>query len=294
MKFVRFLSGGMSPNLGLLDGYEVVVLEKPDHSRPFSGLIEFLDTLAKSGLAMSDLITATSDKRIPFSELEHTDRLLVPVEAPEVWGCGVTYKVSMEAREFETMTKTIYGQVYLADRPEIFFKSNPSRYVGPNSPICIRSDSNWTVPEPELSFVIGINGEIFGYTIADDVSSRDIEGMNPLYLPQAKTYKGSCSFGPTVVTADEIGNPHDLQISMNVKRNGSVLFEKSTNTSRMKRTINELLEYLKRDNILPVGLVCMTGTGIVPPNDFTLQANDEVDIEIEKIGVLRNTVIKLG
>jgi len=165
--------------------------------------------------------------------------------------------------------------------------------VGPNAPVCIRSDSEWTVPEPELAFALGIRGEIIGYTIGNDLSARDIEGENPLYITQAKVYRSSCSFGPWIVTSSEVGDPHELEITMRITRRGEVVFEGSVNTRRMKRKIDELYAYLRRDNPLPPGLICMTGTGIVPPDDFALKDGDLVEIEIEKLGVLRNPVTKL-
>lgn len=293
MKFIRFLSENNMPTLGFLDKDKVLIPNKPKNTFPYSDPIEFLYQVKKSKLNLTQFFdTLTFRKEVLFSELDKKNRLIVPVESPEVWGCGVTYKRSMDARESETTSKSVYGQIYLAERPEIFFKSTPLRYVDPNAPVYIRSDSTWNAPEPELAFVIGIDGEIFGYTIANDVSSRDIEGKNPLYLPQAKIYNGSCSFGPCITSSYLIENPHNLDIKMSIYRAGSEIFNGQTNTSKMKRTIQELYTFLKQDNVLPPGLICMTGTGIVPPDNFTLKSGDIVEIEIEKIGILKNPVLQ--
>ena len=293
MKFIRFLGDNSRPTLGFLNGDKIIIPNKPKSTDPYMDLIQFLYEAKRSKINLAHFFeTLSSYNEVLFSELDKQNRLIVPVESPEVWGCGITYKRSMDARELETSSKTVYGQIYLAERPEIFFKSTPLRYVGPNAPVYIRSDSKWNAPEPELAFVVGIAGEIFGYTIANDVSSRDIEGKNPLYLPQAKIYNGSCSFGPCITLSDQIENPHNLDIKMSILRAGSEIFKGRTNTSKMKRTIQELYTFLKKDNVMPPGLVCMTGTGIVPPDDFTLELGDIVEIEIEKIGILKNPVLQ--
>jgi len=212
----------------------------------------------------------------------------------EIWGAGVTYTRSMEARKRETHYGEIYDHVYSASRPELFLKdSGISRYVGPNEFICVRSDSRWTIPEPELGLVLDGDGKIVGYTIANDVSARDIEGENPLYLPQAKIYNGSCSFGPVVATPGEIRSPESLAIRLTITRGGKPIFEGETSTSAMKRSLDELVEYLKRDNVLGELTLLMTGTGIVPPDDFALADGDLVEIAIDGIGVLQNPVRKL-
>ena len=217
----------------------------------------------------------------------------IPCHPPEVWGCGVTYTRSRHARETETSVKGIYDRVYDAMRPEVFLKATAERCVGPNEPVCIRSDSKWTVPEPELAFVSGMNNEIAGYTIGNDVSARDIEGENPLYLPQAKTYKGCCAVGPIIATPMEIENPRNLDIECRVFRGKDLVFTGKTSTSQMKRSLDELNSYLCRDNIIPIGALCLTGTGIVPPDDFSLRNGDFVEITIEGIGTLRNSVLQL-
>jgi len=220
-------------------------------------------------------------------------KLTLPFIPSEIWGAGVTYTRSMEARKREARYADIYDHVYSAERPELFLKdSGSARCVGPNEFINVRSDSRWTVPEPELGLVLDSDAKIVGFTIANDVSARDIEGENPLYLPQAKIYKGSCSFGPVVVTADEILDPRSLGIRLTIIRGGKTMFEGETNTSAMKRSLDELVTYLKRDNLLGDLTLLMTGTGIVPPDDFSLTDGDTVEIAIDRIGVLRNPVRK--
>ncbi len=220
--------------------------------------------------------------------------LRLPVKPAEIWGAGVTYLRSRQARESETKTKGLYDYVYDAVRPEIFLKDSGLRCRGPGEDIGVRSDSSWTVPEPELTVVCDKDAKVIGYTIGNDVSSRDIEGENPLYLPQAKVYTGSSAIGPVIVTPEEISDPHSLEIRMKIRRNGKESFTGSTNTSQMKRSVPELLKYLKQNNELGTFTLLMTGTSIVPPDDFSLQTGDEVEIEVEKIGTLTNRVRKLS
>jgi 2-dehydro-3-deoxy-D-arabinonate dehydratase len=182
-----------------------------------------------------------------------------------------------------------YARVYVADRPELFFKATPNRVVGPNDAVRIRKDATWSVPEPELAAFISPSGRILGYTIGNDMSSRDIEGANPLYLPQAKVYTRSCALGPWIVPAEDI-DPQNLAIRLTIERGDDTVFSGETSTSRMKRTVAELAEWLFRENEFPNGVFLLTGTGIVPPDDFTLSAGDAVSIEIEGLGVLNNVV----
>jgi 2-dehydro-3-deoxy-D-arabinonate dehydratase len=220
--------------------------------------------------------------------------LTLPFTPSEVWGAGVNYTRSREARKRETRYGEIYDHVYSAARPELFLKdSGARRCVGPDEFICVRSDSSWTVPEPELGLVLDRDGNTVGYTIANDVSARDIEGENPLYLPQAKIYCGSCSFGPVVVSTDEIRDPYSLRIRLIIARAGKAVFDGKTSTSAMKRKLEDLVASLKRDNVLGDLTLLMTGTGIVPPDDFSLVDGDVVEIAIDGIGVLRNPVRKL-
>lgn len=215
---------------------------------------------------------------------------LPPVDTQEVWASGVTYERSREARQEESVDGgDIYARVYSAQRPELFFKALGARVIGPLGEVGIRADATWSVPEPELAVVINPANEVVGFTVGNDMSSRDIEGENPLYLPQAKVYKASCALGPGIVLMPATEWPA-ATISVNIQRNGSTGFEGQVHTSRIKRQMNELVSYLGRSTEFPDGAVLLTGTGVVPPSDFTLQAGDIVTIEIEGIGRLQNTV----
>ncbi len=214
----------------------------------------------------------------------------MPFEPPEVWAAGVTYKTSEMERRRESGTPDVYSMVYSAPRPEVFFKATPERCVGPFESVGIREDSNWNVPEPELAFVL-YGGAIVGYTIGNDMSSRQIEGENPLYLPQAKVFNRCCSIGPCFVTAESIDNPHGLDVSCTITRDGAEVFSGSTNTSQMARTCQELADWLQRHNDVPNMTAVLTGTSIVPPPDFTLQEDDRVSMTIEGIGTLVNDVV---
>lgn len=216
--------------------------------------------------------------------------LLPPIDAPEVWAFGVTYMDSMRERQAESGTPDVYAKVYNADRPEAFFKATGERVQSPFADVGIRADSDWDVPEPELAFVI-FNGKIVGYTAGNDMSSRTIEGENPLYLPQAKVYDRSVSFGPCLVTTESIGNPQSLDVSLTIERDGKQAFNGTANTSSMKRDCAYLADWLQRHNSVPDATVVLTGTGTIPPADFTLTDGDVVSIQIENIGTLVNTVV---
>jgi 2-dehydro-3-deoxy-D-arabinonate dehydratase len=206
----------------------------------------------------------------------------------------VTYLRSRDARMEESQAKSVYDIVYEADRPEIFFKGMRFRVAGPGEEIAVRSDSTWDVPEPECALVINSAGEIVGYTVGNDVSSRSIEGENPLYLPQAKVYDKAAALGPVIALASEIENPNDLTIELVIRRAGEIGFQGTTSTNQLHRTFDDLVSYLYRDNTHYHGAILMTGTGIVPPSDFTLEGGDEVSITIDGIGTLTNPVIRLG
>jgi len=219
-------------------------------------------------------------------------RLLAPVDSStEVWACGVTYRVSREARiEESKRAADMYALVYDAERPEVFFKSAPWRVRGPGEPIGIRADSDVDVPEPELAVVINRFGEIVGYTICNDVSSRSIEGENPLYLPQAKIYYGSCALGPWITPSWDVSDPYDLEIDLAIERDGREYWQGRTSTSLLHRRLDELAGYLMRGDVHPDGAVLATGTGLVPPAPFTLAEGDTVQITIGTIGTLTNPV----
>ena len=224
-----------------------------------------------------------------FSKIEEIEKLLQsPIYPQEVWAAGVTYSDSMRERQAESDSPDVYAKVYNAERPEIFFKGTGDRMQPPEKDLGIRKDSGWDVPESELAVVI-INGEIAGYTIGNDMSSRSIEGENPLYLPQAKVYNKSFSIGPCIISSEDI-DPQNLKVGLKIIRKNNVVFEGDSNTSEMKRDVIELVDWLQRSNDLPEVAVLMTGTGIIPPQDFTLKENDIVEIYIEKIGTLRNTI----
>ena len=219
------------------------------------------------------------------------NELLPPIGQQEVWASGVTYYRSRDARMEESKAAgggSFYDRVYEAERPELFFKATPARVVGHGQKVRIRQDSHWDVPEPELTLLIASSGDIVGYTIGNDMSSRSIEGENPLYLPQAKSYDKSAALGPGLyVSADPFPN---ASISLRIERNGEVAFEEATSVDQIKRSFEELVAYLYRECTFPHGCYLMTGTGIIPGNDFTLQSGDVIHITIEPIGTLTNGV----
>ena len=218
-------------------------------------------------------------------------RLLTPVEAQEVWAAGVTYLRSKEARMVESeFSANAYDLVYDAVRPEIFFKSLPEKVVSPGEAVGIRQDARWNVPEPELALVINSSGTIVGFTIGNDMSSRDIEGENLLYLPQAKIYTGSCAVGPWIVVGLTEDDARQWNIQLEIRRKGKTVFAGETRTDNIKRRFNELVDYLFRAQKFPNGAVLLTGAGIVPPDSFTLEGADSVRITISGIGTLENPV----
>jgi 2-dehydro-3-deoxy-D-arabinonate dehydratase len=222
-------------------------------------------------------------------------RILAPVEEQEVWGAGVTYERSKVARQEESARGgSFYDQVYRADRPELFFKATPSRVAGPGEPIRVRRDSRWSVPEPELAMVLSPALKLVGFTIGNDVSARDLEGENPLYLPQAKVYDASCALGPCITLAESMPPRAAIGIRLEIERAGVAIFHGETSVARMARSFEDLIAWLGRDNLFPQGVVLLTGTGIVPPDEFHLEAGDRVRILIEGIGTLENPVIQGG
>jgi 2-dehydro-3-deoxy-D-arabinonate dehydratase len=215
---------------------------------------------------------------------------LAPVDEQDVWGSGVTYERSLDARQEEAQDGgDVYARIYRARRPEVFFKAHGRDVVGHLGEVGIRHDSNWSVPEPELAIVMNPAMEVVGFTIGNDMSSRDIEGENPLYLPQAKIYKASCALGPGIL----LTSSHtwlDTAISLRIMRDRTLAFEGETHTNRIRRTVTELIDCLGSCNAFPNGVVLLTGTGIIPPAEFTLQAGDIIHITIDGIGTLTNTV----
>ena len=221
-------------------------------------------------------------------------RLLPPVEHQEVWAVGVTYLRSKKARMEESeFSATAYDKVYDAPRPELFFKALAEKVSGPGDPVGIRSDARWSVPEPELAFVLNSRGHIAGYTIGNDMSSRDIEGENLLYLPQAKIYDRSCALGPCVTVGVTEAEVRTWSIRIQIRRAGAEVFQGEVSTGQLKRRFMEMAEYLFRSQTFPHGAVLLTGTGIVPPDSFTLLPGDIVSIGISGIGVLENSVVQV-
>lgn len=250
-------------------------------------LMDILNSADPAGLARFLLRPDTRHIAI------HDVTLLAPIDRQEVWAAGVTYKRSQIARMEESESAAShYDKVYTADRPELFFKATPHRTAGPGQPLRVRGDSSWSVPEPEFTLVINRTGRIVGYTIGNDMSARDIEGENPLYLPQAKFYRQCAGLGPAVLLAEKPLEPERMEIQLEIQRSGSRVFSGSTSLSQMKRTPEELASWLCRENEFPDGVFLMTGTGIVPDDSFTLENGDVVTISITGIGTLSNPIVK--
>ena len=250
------------------------------------------DKLINSRELLNSLRSLVDSGTLPIADENFTTQLLAPIGNQEVWAAGVTYYRSRTARMAESHdagADNFYDRVYSAERPELFFKATAHRVAGPGQTVRIRRDSRWNVPEPELALVITSDGKIVGYTIGNDMSSRDIEGENPLYLPQAKVYDRSCALGPCILVAEKTPEA-STEIKLQIAREGKPAFEGTTTLAQLKRTPETLVEFLYRDNSFPEGCFLLTGTGIVPGDDFTLQSGDEIRISIDSIGTLVNTV----
>jgi len=281
MKLCRFETSKRELRIGLITDASGIVDLSAAGVANLSSLFEASDTIAQ--------IPILAEKELPRHSLSDV-RLLTPVEFQEVWAVGVTYLRSKKARMDESdFSATAYDKVYDAPRPELFFKSMPEKVVGPGEPVGLRSDEKWSVPENELALVINSRRNIVGFTIGNDMSSRDIEGENLLYLPQAKIYDGSCAVGPVVVGATE-AEARTWKIHLNIERKGVQVFEGETSVGQIKRNFGELVEYLFRSQKFPNGAILLTGTGVVPPDTFTLQVHDKIRISISGIGVLENRV----
>ena len=241
---------------------------------------------------INEFITNNKIEQMSLNQIIEKNKLLLPFIPDEVWAAGVTYKNSEFERKRESSTPDIYAKVYNAKRPEIFFKSTGSRLVATNQKIGIRSDSKWNVPEAELAVIL-INDEIFGYSIGNDMTSREIEGENPLYLTQAKIYDKSCSIGPCILDAESINNYEKFNINCKIIRNKKTIFNAYSSVKSMNKSIPYLIKWLKKSNTLPIKSAFLTGTGIVPPPEFTLLENDQISISIDEIGTLNNSVIKV-
>lgn len=270
----------------LTDSGEVYLL-------PYKSFLDLMKEAETKKQGCLSLVQQSIIDSLPIEEKLEELQLILPIRPEEVWASGVTYLKSKVARNLESKATThesIYDKVYEAERPELFMKSTFHRTIGPDTPVYIRTDSNWQIPEPELGLVLSRNGDIIGYTIGNDMSSRDIEGENPLYLPQAKIWKNSCSIGPSIRLAETVDDPYNFEITCRIYRNNEKLFEDSANTSQLKRKYDEIVTYLCRDNEVFDGTVLLTGTCIVPSEDFTLADGDVIEIEISGIGILRNPV----
>jgi 2-dehydro-3-deoxy-D-arabinonate dehydratase len=279
-RLVRLRDGHGGVHVALVGEGELAVLETGD----------MLAALERDELRRPVLETVTiadPETLEPVSPWQ----LLVPIDAPETWAAGVTYERSRAARMHESQVVDVYALVYEAERPELFLKDAAGRRtVGPGEAIAARSDASWTVPEPELAVIVGAHGPL-GVTIGNDVSSRDIEGANPLYLPQAKIYDRACALGPAVLVPESFDAHFQIECRI-LDAEGQVRFAEETSTERMRRSIGELIAYLRRDNPVPAGSVLLTGTGLVPSDEVTLQPGYTVEIRIPQIGLLRNPVAR--
>jgi 2-dehydro-3-deoxy-D-arabinonate dehydratase len=300
MKFVQFYDPGSGTGVGVVEGDTIIDLTEinPD--------VETVNDLYQIASAARMTMSELADRMLqdahdpteyaydlldtqPSTGVMH---LIMPIIAPEVWGFGVTYERSASIRDSDS-ARSIYDQVYEADRPEAFFKATPSRCSGPNGPICVRSDSTLTATEAEFAYVLGDAGEIIGYTLCNDVSAWDLERENPLYLNQSKIYMGCCAFGPTLVTPDELTDPYNVEITCEIIRGETSVFKDSANTSQLAKRFDVLNTYLYRDNPIPPCTMVSTGTGIMIPNDLNMVEGDIVRISAEGIGVLSNVVQQL-
>lgn len=306
MKLVQFFLPGKGKRVGLVRGDRVL-----DITAPEEGVRSTLDLVAQGKTAAGVVKRAgwltrrVRRKALDWPALQRTPsrrapHLVIPIDPPEVWGAGITYRRSAEFRDEDVGAaqgakpqKGMYDYVYDSPRPELFFKATPARCVGPGAPVMIRSDSQLTAAEPELAIVLGARGAIVGFTACNDVSAWDIERENPLFLPQSKIYLGCCALGPSLVTPDEIGDPYSLQIRCSIIRSGKTVYSEAVNTSQFHRRLEALVGWLVKDNAIPPGTVLSTGTGIMVPNELALRDGDQVDIEIQRIGRLRNPVKQL-
>jgi 2-dehydro-3-deoxy-D-arabinonate dehydratase len=264
-----------------------------EHESGFYEISEAWDSLMTRDDLEAHLLASLGKRRkLATAPLADHKALLPPIGSQEVWGAGVTYQRSRAARMEEAKSAgggDFYDRVYSAKRPEVFFKATPSRVVGHYQKVAIRQDASWSVPEPEFTLLVSPTGKILGYTIGNDMSSRDIEGENPLYLPQAKVYNRCCALGPGILVSSQAPGP-STKITLEVLRGGQTIASDSTALSNMKRGLAELVEYLYRDNVFPNGCFLLTGTGIVPEDSFTLHQGDEIRITIDGIGTLINFV----
>ncbi len=243
--------------------------------------------------AENPIAAVESLAELPAIDIDDSIRWLPPIDTQEVWAAGVTYKRSQTARMEESeAAASCYDRVYQADRPELFFKATPHRVSGHRQPLRIRADATWNVPEPEVTLVLSPAMKIVGLTVGNDMSSRDIEGENPLYLPQAKCYSQCAGLGPWITLYDQLPENEEIGIDLKIDRDGEIVFDQQSSAGQMARTFEELVQWLARDNTFPSGAFLMTGTGIVPTTEFTLHPGDVVNITIDGIGTLSNEIVQ--
>ena len=283
MKLAKFRSAAGRIHVGCVDHDRIVPLKLADGETLFD-ILDAEDPEARAREAMDSLSTVATIKDIC---------LLPPIDQQEVWAAGVTYKRSQAARMEESdAAASCYDRVYQSPRPELFFKATPNRVSGPGQPLRIRSDATWNVHEPEITLVINSRQQLVGFTIGNDMSSRDIEGDNPLYLPQAKVYNQCCGLGPWITLAAAMPPRDQTMIRLKIVREGTAVFAGETSLNQMARQFEDLIGWLGRDNSFPQGAFLLTGTGIVPDSDFTLLPGDQVQIEIDGIGTLSNPIVQ--
>lgn len=286
MQLAKICTADGQDGVGLVEGSVVRRLDLAQVSscRCLADILHSKDPLGLARFLVNDKL-----KPLPLEEV----RVLAPIDRQEVWAAGVTYQRSQVARmEESTSGASHYDQVYTAARPELFFKATPHRVSGPEEPVRVRSDSRWSVPEPELALVVTPRGKLAGFTIGNDMSARDIEGENPLYLPQAKLYSQACALGPVVLVPEQPLDRAATKITLTIARTAREVFRGETTLDQMVRGFEELIGWLMRENEFPEGAFLLTGTGIVPPEEFSLEDGDLISIEITGIGVLRNPVVK--
>ncbi len=283
MRVTKFIDQSDSVRVGRVEDNQLLPLDLGNQFETLAELLASKDPIA----AVAGLTTGA-----PLTIDEHL-RLLPPIDRQEVWAAGVTYKRSQTARMEESeAAASCYDRVYKADRPELFFKATPHRVSGHLGPLRIRSDATWNVPEPEVTLVLSPDLRIVGLTIGNDMSSRDIEGENPLYLPQAKCYDQCAGLGPWITLYDSLPPMDQIEVDLKIDRDGQIVFDQQTSASQMARSFEDLVGWLGRDNSFPDGAFLMTGTGIVPTNDFTLHAGDVVHITIAGVGTLSNPIVQ--
>ncbi len=283
MHLAKLLDSQGHDRVGRVLGEEIEVLDLSDSPHRCLASLLAADEVAS---LLRDLPVA---ERMPVADV----RLLPPIDAQEVWAAGVTYKRSQTARMEESeAAASCYDRVYESPRPELFFKASPHRVRGHGDALRIRTDASWNVPEPELTLVLSPSLKIVGYTVGNDMSSRDIEGDNPLYLPQAKCYDQCCGLGPWITLPNSMPEHDAIEIGLKIVRGEQVVFEGQTSVSQMARSFEDLVSWLGRDNSFPDGAFLLTGTGIVPDSSFTLVPRDRVDITVNGIGTLSNPIVQ--